>query len=189
MNAPVPVRLSVSLLRAHKRRFAGTFLAVVLGAAFLPGTLVMGDTLRASFDTMFGDAVGGTDAITTPGESQGVRRPVGTDPVRTIERVPGVAAAAPSIQGAGQLVGANGEPSGGQGPPTVAGNRITEPELNPYRLAEGHAPQKSGEVVVNRGTAEKGGLAIGDITTLRTPDPVRVTVVGLATFGGEDGMA
>ncbi|CAM5669315.1 hypothetical protein STENM327S_09301 [Streptomyces tendae] len=194
MNASV--RLSVSSLRAHKRRFTGTFLAVVLGVAFLAGTLVMGDTLRAGFDTMFGNATVGTDAvvrsadaITTPGESQGVRQPVGTDLVRTVERVPGVAAAAPSIQGAGQLVGANGDPIGGQGPPTLAGNWITDPELNPYRLAEGRAPQRSGEVVVNRGAAEKGGLAIGDTTTLRTPDPVEVTVVGLATFGGEDGMA
>ncbi|MFI6805724.1 ABC transporter permease [Streptomyces luteogriseus] len=194
MNASV--RLSVSSLRAHRRRFAGTFLAVFLGVAFLAGTLVMGDTLRASFDSMFGDAARGTDAvvrsadaITTPGESQGVREPVATDLVRTVEKVPGVAAAVPDVQGAGQLVGADGEPIGGQGPPTLAGNWITDPELNPYRLAEGCAPQRSGEVVVNRGAAEKGGLRIGDTTILRTPDPVRVTVVGLATFGGEDGMA
>lgn len=194
MNASV--RLSVSSLRAHKRRFAGTFLAVFLGVAFLAGTLVMGDTLRASFDTMFGNATSGTDAvvrsadaITTPGESEGVRQPVATDLVRTIEQVPGVAAAAPDIQGAGQLVGKNGDPIGGQGPPTLAGNWITDPDLNPYRLAEGRTPSKSGEVVINRGAAKKGDLKIGDTTTLRTPDPVRVTVVGLATFGGEDGMA
>ncbi|MEV5101508.1 ABC transporter permease [Streptomyces massasporeus] len=194
MNAAV--RLSASSLRAHRRRFAGTFLAVFLGVAFLAGTLVMGDTLRASFDSMFGDAARGTDAvvrsadaITTPGESQGVRQPVDTGLVATVEKVPGVAAAVPDVQGAGQLVGANGEPIGGQGPPTLAGNWITDPELNPYRLAEGRAPRRSGEVVVNRGAAEKGGLSIGDTTTLRTPDPVRVTVVGLATFGGEDGMA
>ncbi|WP_371673206.1 ABC transporter permease [Streptomyces sp. NBC_00289] len=190
------VRLSVTSLRSHKRRFAGTFLAVFLGVAFLAGTLVMGDTLRAGFDAMFGDAAKGTDAvvrsadaITTPGESQGVRQPVGTDLVGAVEKVPGVAAAAPDIEGAGQLVGANGEPVGGQGPPTLAGNWITDPRLNAYRLAEGRAPRGSGEVVVNRGAAKKGGLSIGDTTTLRTPDPVRVTIVGLATFGGEDGMA
>ncbi|MFF4503618.1 ABC transporter permease [Streptomyces sp. NPDC001401] len=194
MNAAV--RLSVSSLRAHKRRFAGTFLAVFLGVAFLAGTLVMGDTLRASFDSMFGNATSGTDAvvrgadaITTPGESQGVRRPVDTALVNTLEQVPGVAAAAPDIEGAGQLVGKNGKPIGGQGPPTLAGNWITDAQLNPYQLAEGRAPQKSGEVVVNRGTAKKGNLKIGDTTTLRTPDPVKVTIVGLATFGGEDGMA
>jgi putative ABC transport system permease protein len=186
----------VSSLRAHKRRFAGTFFAVFLGVAFLAGTLVMGDTLRASFDSMFGNATSGTDAvvrsadaITTPGDSEGVRRPVRTDLVSTLDDVPGVAAAAPDIEGAGQLVGKNGKPIGGQGPPTLAGNWITDTRLNPYQLAEGRAPQKSGEVVVNRGAAKKGDLRIGDTTTLRTPDPVKVTVVGLATFGGEDGMA
>ncbi|WP_405770534.1 ABC transporter permease [Streptomyces sp. NBC_00080] len=194
MNASL--RLSLSSLRAHRRRFAGTFLAVFLGVAFLAGTLVMGDTLRAGFDSMFGNATAGTDAvvrgadtITTPGESQGVRQPVPTDLVGTVAAVPGVAAVAPDIRGAGQLVAGDGEPIGGQGPPTLAGNWIPDTKLNPYRLAEGRAPARSGEVVVNRGTADKGGLKIGDTTTLRTPDPVRVTIVGLATFGGEDGMA
>ncbi|MEU6318712.1 ABC transporter permease [Streptomyces sp. NPDC047009] len=194
MNASVC--LGASSLRAHKRRFAGTFAAVFLGVAFLAGTLVMGDTLRASFSTMFGDATAGTDAvvrsagtITTPGESQGARQPVDTSLVRTVEKVPGVAAAAAGIQGRGQLVGADGKPIGGQGPPTLAGNWITDAQLNPYRLAEGRAPAKSGEVIVNRGAAKKGHLRIGDTTTLRTPDPVQVRIVGLATFGGQDGMA
>lgn len=190
------VRISLSSLRTHRRRFVGTLAAVLLGVAFLAGTLVMGDTLRASFDTMFGNAAGGTDAVvrstnvvTVSGESEGTRQPVSTGLVRRIGQLPQVAAAAPDIQGAGQLIGADGEPIGGQGPPTLAGNWIDDPKLNPYRLAEGHAPSAPGEVVVNRGTADKGGLKIGDTTVLRTPDPVRVTVVGLATFGGEDGMA
>ncbi|MEU0951112.1 FtsX-like permease family protein [Streptomyces niveus] len=190
------VRISVSSLRARKRRFAGTFTAVLLGVSFLTGTLVMGDTLRGSFDTMFGDAAGGTDAVvrgadvvTVPGDALGTREPVDTALIETIERTPGVAAAAPRIEGAGQLLGSDGEPVGGQGPPTVAGNWIDDAQLNPYRLAEGRLPEKSGEVVLNRGAAKAGKLAIGDTTVLRTPDPVRVTVVGLATFGGEDGMA
>ncbi|MHB9755498.1 ABC transporter permease [Streptomyces sp. BYX5S] len=194
MNASV--RLSLTSLRAHKRRFAGTFTAVLLGVAFLAGTLVMGDTLRASFDSMFAGASSGTDAvvrsadvITTPGERQGTRSPVDASLADDLAKVPGVAAVAPNVQGAGQLVGADGEPIGGQGPPTVAGNWIADPELNPYRLAEGRIPDRSGEVVVNRGAAKAGDLKVGDTTTLRTPDPVEVTLVGLATFGGEDGMA
>ncbi|MEV5978604.1 ABC transporter permease [Streptomyces sp. NPDC052114] len=189
-------RISLSSLRGHKRRFAGTFLAVMLGVAFLAGTLVMGDTLRAGFDTMFGDATRGTDAvvrsadsITTPDDSQGTREPVSTDLVETIEKSDAVAAAAPAIQGAGQLLGKDGEPIGGKGPPTLAGNWIDDTDLNAYRLAEGRAPEKSGEVVVNRGAAKTGDLKIGDTTTLRTPDPVEVRIVGLATFGGADGMA
>ncbi|MFF3491921.1 ABC transporter permease [Streptomyces sp. NPDC002795] len=194
MNASV--RLSLTSLRAHKRRFAGTFSAVLLGVAFLAGTLVMGDTLRASFDSMFAGAGSGTDAvvrsgnvITTPGESQGTRRPVDASLADDLAKVPGVAAAAPNIQGAGQLVDAHGEPIGGQGPPTLAGNWIDDPELNAYQLADGRTPHNSGEVVINRGAAKTGDLLVGDTTTLRTPDPVKVTIVGLATFGGEDGMA
>ncbi|MEV5203126.1 FtsX-like permease family protein [Streptomyces sp. NPDC053720] len=189
------VRLSISSLRAHKRRFVGTFVAVLLGVAFLTGTLVMGDTLRASFDTMFANANAGTDAvvrgadvITVAGDTRGTRQPVSTALVKRIERTPGVAAAAPDIQGAGQLIGADGKPIGGQGPPTLAGNWIDDPELNPYRLAAGRAPAAPGEVVINRGTADRGGLGIGDTTVLRTPDPVHVRIVGLATFGGQDGM-
>ncbi|WP_406379203.1 ABC transporter permease [Streptomyces sp. NBC_01618] len=196
MTSPrASVRLTISSLRAHKRRFCGTFVAVLLGVAFLTGTLVMGDTLRASFDTMFGNATAGTDAvvrgtdvITVAGESRGTRQPVSTALVKRIEQIPGVAAAAPDIQGAGQLIGSDGKPVGGQGPPTLAGNWIDDPQLNPYRLAAGRAPAAPGEVVVNRGTADRGGLRIGDTTVLRTPDPVRVTIVGLATFGGQDGM-
>ncbi|MDI3418205.1 ABC transporter permease [Streptomyces luteolus] len=195
-SASATARISLTSLRAHKRRFAGTFAAVLLGVAFLTGTLVMGDTLRTSFDSMFAGATSGTDAvvrsadtITTPGQSQGVRGPVDADLATRVAQVPGVAAAEADIQGPGQLVGADGEPIGGQGPPTLAGNWIKDTRLNPYRLAEGRAPERGGEVVVNRGAAATGGLTIGDSTVLRTPDPVRVTIVGLATFGGADGMA
>ncbi|MFB0630555.1 FtsX-like permease family protein [Streptomyces sp. AB3(2024)] len=193
--ARTTLRLATASLRARRRRFAGTFTAALLGVAFLAGTLVMGDTLRASFDSMFAGAASGTDAVvrgsrvvTVPGQDRGSRQTVAADLADRLRAVPGVAAVEPDIQGAGQLLGKDGRPVGGQGPPTLAGNWITDPRLNPYRLAEGRAPQRTGEVVVNRGAAVRGGLAVGDTTVLRTPDPVRVTVVGLATFGGADGM-
>ncbi len=43
-------------------------------------------------------------------------------------------------------------------------------------------------MIVNRGAAEDGDLHIGDTTTLQTPEPVQVRIVGLATFGDEDGF-
>ncbi|MEO3762474.1 FtsX-like permease family protein [Streptomyces sp. B8F3] len=189
------LRLSMAGLRTHKRRFAGTFFAVLLGVAFLGGTLVMGDTLRSSFDAMFGRATSGTDAvvrgddmITTPGESFGTRRTVPTELADEIARMPGVAAAEPRIEGPGQLLDKDGEPVGGGGPPTLAGNWIADEELNSYQIAEGRAPERSGEAVVNRGAAKDAGLGIGDTTTVRTPDPLKVTIVGISTFGGEDAM-
>ncbi|MEU8761349.1 FtsX-like permease family protein [Streptomyces sp. NPDC048659] len=195
MTAAVTLRLGLASLRARRRRFLGTFAAVLLGVGFLTGTLVMGDTLRASFGTLFADANRGTDAVvrgagvvTVAGEAQGARRPVDAALAERLARVPGVAAAVPRIEGAGQLVGADGRPVGGKGPPTLAGYWIPDPELNPYAVVAGRAPERAGEAVVNRGAAEAGGLRIGSTTVLRTPEPLRVTVVGLATFGGADGM-
>ncbi|NUS10130.1 MAG: FtsX-like permease family protein, partial [Streptomyces sp.] len=192
--AAVSLRLGLAGLRAHKRRFAGTFAAVFLGVAFLAGTMVMGDTLRASFGTLFASANSGTDTVVrgadeikAPGPGQGTREPVPTALADAIRRVPGVAAVAPDIEGAGQLVKADGTSLDTRGP-TVAGNWIDDPQLNPYTLVEGRAPRAPGEIVVNRGAFDRGGLRIGDRTLLRTPDPVRVTIVGVAAFGTGSGQ-
>ncbi|MFJ9949835.1 ABC transporter permease [Kitasatospora sp. NPDC091207] len=195
-SATAAARLSLRSLGAHKRRLIATFLSILLGVAFLTGTMVLGDTLRSNFDTLFADANAGTDVVVrsadvldSPGTPGGVRAPVDTALTERLRAVPGVAAAEASVQGAGQLVGSDGKPIGGQGPPTLAGNWLTDGRLNPYRLAEGRAPQAPGEAVVNRGAAKAGGLRIGSTTVLRTPDPVTVTVVGIATFGDSaDGM-
>lgn len=195
-SATAAARLSLRSLGAHKRRLVGTFLSILLGVAFLAGTMVLGDTLRSNFDTLFADANAGTDVVVrsadvldSPGTPGGVRAPVDTALTERLRAVPGVAAAEASVQGAGQLVGSDGKPVGGQGPPTLAGNWITDGRLNPYRLAEGRVPQAPGEAVVNRGAAKAGGLHVGSTTVLRTPDPVTVTVVGIATFGDSaDGM-
>ncbi|WP_307795466.1 FtsX-like permease family protein [Actinacidiphila acididurans] len=178
-------------LRAHKRRFAGTFVAVFLGVAFLAGTMVMGDTLRASFGALFGDANSGTDTVVRgadqikAGRGPGVREPVPTDLIAAVRKVPGVAAVAPDIEGAGQLVKPDGTSLDTKGP-TVAANWIDDPRLNPYHLVDGRAPTRPGDAVLLRDTATQAGLHLGDTTLLRTPDPVRIRIVGLATFGGQD---
>lgn len=196
-NAPTgasrtSLRIGLAGLRAHKRRFAGTFLAVFLGVSFLAGTMVMGDTLKAGFGKLFADANSGTDTVVRgadevkAGPGQGVREPVPASLAAVIAKVPGVAAVAPDIQGAGQLVERNGKSLDTRGP-TVAANWITDRGLNPYQLVQGRAPAAPGEAVINRDAAKKAGLRIGDRTLLRTPDPVPITIVGIATFGGQSG--
>jgi putative ABC transport system permease protein len=192
--------LSVSLksLLAHRRRLIGTFLAVFLGVAFLAGTLVMGDTLRANFDVLFGNANAGTDAVVRAtrsieadvdrGPSMQERALIDASLLDRLRPVDGVAAAEPSVEGYGQLQGRDGEALGGNGPPRIAANWIDNATLNPYRLVDGRAPRTDNEVVINRGTAEEGHLAVGDTTVVQTPEPVRVRIVGIATFGDADGQ-
>ncbi|MCZ0978805.1 hypothetical protein O1L60_04775 [Streptomyces diastatochromogenes] len=147
MSTPAVLRLARSSLRAHRRRFLGTFAAVLLGVAFLTGTLVMGDTLRASFDSMFTSATRGTDAIvrssvtvTAAGEAQGSRGPVDAALAERLAEVPGSPPPRPGSRARASCSPPTA-PRRRQGPPTLAGNWIEDPALNPYRLAEGRAPR------------------------------------------------
>ncbi|MGH9003511.1 MAG: ABC transporter permease, partial [Acidimicrobiia bacterium] len=184
-------RLTVKTLWSHKRRLIGTFGAVAMGVAFLSGTLVLSDTLRASFDDLFSRATAGVDAVVRSSDSLnsefGTQRPLLDDSLGdTLGGVDGVAEVAPNIEGYGAIIGEDGEPIGGQGPPQLAGNWIDDTELNPYQLVEGKAPRRFDEVVINRTAANDAGLEVGDEATIQTPDPVKVKVVGLASFGPED---
>jgi len=183
--------LTLKEMRAHARRLTGTSLAVVLGVAFLTGTLVLGATLRANFDDLFTEVNAGTDVVVRNATDLGMdspRGPIDLSLVDQVAEVDGVEAAEPVVTGYGQLLGADGDAIGGNGPPQLAGSWVTDPELNPYRLADGRAPEGNDEVVVNRGTLDAGDLALGDTTTLLTPEPVEVTIVGVSTFGDEDGL-
>jgi len=192
------LRVTLQNLLAGKRRLAGTAFAVFLGVAFLAGTLTLGDTLRANFDNLFAGANVGTDVVvrsTTEITVDGGRGPdarqrglVESSLSDRLRAVDGVAAALPSFQGYGQLLGSDGEAVGGNGPPRLAGSWVDDTSLNPYRLVEGRAPRADGEVVVNRGAAKEGELALGDTTTVQTPESVPVVVVGIATFGDADGL-
>ncbi len=183
--------LTLREMRAHARRLMGTSLAVVLGVAFLTGTLVLASTLRSNFDDLFTEVNAGTDVVVRNATDLGMDAPRGLidrSLVDEVAQVDGVAAAEPVVSGFGQLLGADGDVIGGGGPPQLAGSWTTDPDLNAYRLVDGRAPEGDNEVVVNKGTLDDGDLALGDTTTLLTPEPVEVTIVGVSTFGDEDGL-
>jgi putative ABC transport system permease protein len=181
-------------LRARKRRLVSTVLAVALGVAFLAGTLLLSDTLRANFRTLFNQANGSADVIirsaTKLSGGSGTSQRAGIDAalLPRVRAIAGVADAQPYIEGYGQLVGRDGTAIGGGGPPTSAANWISDRALNPYRLVSGRAPLADDEAVINRGAAKSGHLRLGDTTTLLTPRPVRIRIVGIATFGTADGF-
>jgi putative ABC transport system permease protein len=176
----------------RKRRLAAIALAVVLGVAFLTATLVVGDSASAGFRVAFDTANAGTDAYVRSsrqltGGRETVRPPIGVEVLDLVAQVDGVADVVPSIDGVGQVLDADGHPSGGGGP-TLARNWIDDPELTGWDLAAGRGPVAAGEVVVDRATAEEAGLAPGDTATVLVPDPIEVTVVGIAAFGDRDSI-
>jgi putative ABC transport system permease protein len=181
-------------LWTHKRRLIGTSIATFVGVAFLSGTLVFGDTLRAGFEGLFSQVNAGRDVVvrgtSDVGEAdlQTAGPSIDDSLLDVVRSIDGVVSAEPTIEGYGQIVGPDGEAIGGGGPPTLAANWIEDPELNPYRVVEGRPPRDDDEVVLNRGAARAARLGVGDRAMIRTPAPVRVTVVGLATFGDTDGL-
>jgi putative ABC transport system permease protein len=186
------IAITARNLWVRKRRLVATLLAVALGVAFLAGTLLLSDTLRANFDRLFTQADSGTDVVlrgaTQIGSGSATRTGVDASLLPRVRVVPGVADAQPFVEGYGQLLGRDGKPIGGNGPPTQAANWVGDPALNPYRLVAGHAPRAADEVVINRGAARTGHLSLGMTTTLLTPQPLRVHIVGIATFGTADGF-
>ena len=49
-------KVTINGLLAHKLRLALTALAIVLGVTFVTGTLILGDTLNRTFNTLIGTA-------------------------------------------------------------------------------------------------------------------------------------
>jgi putative ABC transport system permease protein len=189
------VRIALKGLLARKLRLFTTSLAVLLGVAFMAGTLVLTDTIGRTFDSIFAEATAGTDAVVR-GKSAisldfGTQRArVPASIVDTVRGVPGVADAEGLVEGYAQIVGKDGKAVGdpGQGAPTFGRNWVTVAALNPFRLVDGDAPAADDEVVLDRFTAGEAGVGIGDTATvLVEKGPQRVRVVGIATFGDADG--
>src|SRR4051794_31728594 len=187
-------RTTIKNLAARKLRLLTTSLAVLLGVAFMAGTLVLTDTVGKTFDNLFADVNAGTNAYVR-GEAAfssdmgDQRARLDLSLVDTVKQVDGVAAAEPSIEAYTQIVDKHGKAIGdpNMGAPTFGGNWLANDALNPWDLAVGRAPQSGNEVVIDAATAKKGGFVVGDTTTAITKaGNEQVEIVGLATFGGQD---
>ena len=189
-------RTTLKSLLARKWRLVITSFAVILGVAFMAGTLVLTDTMGNTFDNLLADVNEETDVHVRAelafdgGQQFGDQRPRLDDAIiDTIRSVDGVAAADGHIDAYAQLVDKSGEPMGNpnMGAPVVGTAWLQSETLNPFELVDGRPPTTDSDVVIDRGSAKDGDFAVGDpITVLTQSGPQDATVVGIATFGGED---
>lgn len=186
-------------LLARKVRLVSTTLAVVLGVAFLAGTLVLTDTIRRTFDTVFSGVYAGTDgmvrapaAFEGPNNSGEQRGRVPESLVPVVSKVPDVAVAEGQVLGYTRLVAKNGEALGNpeSGAPTLGGNWSPTPQLNALTVVQGAPPRAPDEVVIDKQSAKDGDLAVGDTTTVLVQGPPqKVRISGIAKFGSADSPA
>ena len=189
------LRTTMKSLAARKLRLLTTSFAVLLGVAFMAGTLVLTATVGATFDSLFADAYEGTDAVVRgevaleSAQLGDQRNRLDASLVDEIGALDGVAAVGGYIEGFAQLVGSDGELIGdpNMGAPVVGGIWLDDDGLNPFEVAEGHAPTTDHEVVIDRHSAEVGDLAVGDtVTVLTQAGALEVDLVGVTTFVGSD---
>ncbi|MGY1753499.1 ABC transporter permease [Blastococcus sp. SYSU D01042] len=186
-------------LLAHKLRLAMSGLAIVLGVAFVVGTLIFTDTLGKTFNDLFRSTSADVNVTRAAAFDQGLAGTgaggtatfVPADLVDEITAVDGVAAVEGNVQAEGvYILDSDGEVLDTGGAPGLGINWGTEESLSPTTLVDGQAPSGPGEVMIDTGAAEKTGFAVGDTITLLTPGPrIEAELVGTFRFGEEGGLA
>ncbi len=179
-----------SLLGRKVRLLMSTF-AIVLGVAFVAGSLIFSDTLSRSFTALFASTVG--DVVVRPvgGVTEGGTPSALTVPAKVVadlESVPGVDRVDGNVNAFGvYVVGSDDKVVGGLGPPALGGNLTDAPAAggDGLVLVEGQAPQGEKEVVLDQATADRAGYGLGDRVPLLTPrgsSTLEPTLVGIIDF-------
>ncbi|TMQ95073.1 ABC transporter permease [Actinomadura soli] len=191
---------------AHKARLAMTMLAVLLGTAFVSGTLVFTGTLSGAYtrssEKSFTDLDVQLRSATNAG-GHDTRRLLDELLLRRAAALPGAQRATGTVSGFaaladrhGKLVGqgwktrgvgysspGHGRPAHGSGAP---GNGASVDGGPGFSMVEGRGPVAAGEVALDVKTAERTGYRVGDSVRLSVSGPVLVgKVTGL--FRTDDG--
>ena len=191
-------RVAWRSVRAHAKQFFLTTFAVMLGVAFLSGTLA----LRASLSETFSNLVSSTATsdlyvqgpkIASDNNSGGSgssnstqTKPIDGSLADQIKQIDGVEAAKPNAQMTGVLVGSNDAPVTTTGAPTLF-VPLYDNEKG-LTWVQGHKPQGAGEITLESGALKNSGLKVGDKTHIVVQgSPTEVTVVG--EFHYESSMA
>jgi putative ABC transport system permease protein len=184
----VITRLTLKNLAAHKLRLGLTALAVVLGTAFVAGTLIFSGTTDKAFDDLFSEGahtvdvtVQGRQAFAGGADDMSVK-PVPVSVLEEVRRVDGVAEARGQITGYAAIVGKDGKIVGGNGPPQLG---IGWPSsLSEYGLVTGRGPAGPHEIAIDSVTAEKTGYTTGDQVKVVAKGPAEpYEVVGVFKVG------
>ncbi|MFC8449618.1 ABC transporter permease [Kitasatospora sp. NPDC057223] len=176
-------RTALRNVLAHKGRLLMTALAVMLGTAFVAGTMIFSDTfgkaMANSSAKSFSDvSVQITD--TAAGSGAGAREKSERSPsslndatVQQLAALPGAAGARGVVGGftgvadkKGNLIGEAWRARGANFAPAAGGNDSR------YPMAEGRGPQAPQEIALDRATADKGGYKVGDTVRVASNGPV-----------------
>ena len=184
------LRFTLKSLLAHKLRFALTSFAVVLGVAFVSGSFIIADSLRATFDDIAQEVVSNVSTqvrgVAAFEGDDDTRPPVPEELLEVVRAVEGVGYAQGAITGFPRI-SFNGELLTTLGGPTLGFNYSSDDLTSPIKQIPGSRPPSAGELMIDEGTASRNDIAIGDVLNVRSlAEPEDFVVSGLFTFGEDD---
>ncbi|MFF5959967.1 ABC transporter permease [Streptomyces luteogriseus] len=184
------LRTALRNVLAHKARLLMTVLAVMLGVAFVSGTLVFADTLSNAFRNQsaksYDDVAVAVSSYTDPDNSEeepGLSGKV-LDRISAVDGVAGVYGRVEGFAGVadpdGKLIGVGWSNKGSNFAPGKDGKDAA------YTFTDGSGPVKDDQIALDKESAAKGEYKVGDRVRVATNGPVReYTLSGV--FTTEDG--
>jgi ABC-type antimicrobial peptide transport system permease subunit len=183
------LRLALRSLRAHGLRLVLSLLAVVLGVAFVAGTIIFSATVNSAVIDLFTSTGAGTDTVVRPQKAfadaataapgAGLRVPDSV--LSQVRDLPDVAKVHGALSGYAAVLDQQGKPVGGN---QIGVDWTDDPDFSVMRLVSGHAPQGADEIALDETSAEHAGVRAGDRVRVATENPVReYTLAGVFSFG------
>ncbi|MFF1900534.1 ABC transporter permease [Streptomyces sp. NPDC058206] len=182
-------RTALRNVLAHKARLLMTVLAVMLGVAFVSGTLVFTDTLGNAFRNQSAKSYDDVAVAVTTHADRRDEKASGIDAatLKRIRSLDGVATATGRVSGfagvadpGGKLIGNGWSNTGGNFSPGANGKDAS------YTFVDGTGPVGDGRIALDKETAKKGKYKVGDRVRVATNGPVKeYTLAGI--FTTEDG--
>jgi predicted ABC-type transport system involved in lysophospholipase L1 biosynthesis, permease component len=178
------IRFALRSLKSHARQFFLTTLAVILGVAFLTGTLSLRIVLSNIFDaqnstTLTGDLYisGQSTANSQNTNSSSAVTKIDGKFAETVEAIDGVEHAFPIASIPATLVGADSTPVTSMNAPSKAVPLY--PQDSRAKVASGRFPHSGGEIALESEALKRSGLSVNDDTHLViNGDAYLVRIVG-----------
>ncbi|MFG3090346.1 ABC transporter permease [Streptomyces antibioticus] len=183
-------RTALRNVTAHKARLLMTVLAVMLGVAFVSGTLVFTNTLSNALQNSSAKGFGQVDvAVTAKAQADVgdriVKTPELTEALRERSaKVPGAASAVGVVTGFTAIADRDGKLVGG-GFQSQGGNYWGTDDPR-YPMEKGAAPHGADEVAIDTETARRAGYDVGDTVRISIDGPVLTPKI-TGVFRTDDG--
>ncbi|NEB03249.1 FtsX-like permease family protein [Streptomyces sp. SID13726] len=179
-------RTALRNVLAHKARLLMTVLAVMLGVAFVSGTLVFTNTISEAYQKSSAKGFDQTDVAVTAkwgedkGNTLGKRRELSQSMLEQSAKVSGAAGTIGVVSGFTAIADKDGKLVGG-GFQSQGGNYFGAEDPR-YPLAQGKAPHGANQVAIDSETAKRAGYKVGDTVRISVDGPVlKPTITGVFT--------